>query len=185
MTEPPEPEIPFGDALESLAGVLQDFDNRGLVIGGVAVSLLAAPRLTADVDAMLLLDVTEIPRLIESAAAHGLTARIEDAAAFAAQSRVLLLRHAASGIGVDIALGMLPFEEEAVARGRLHETGRVAVPLPTPEDLIILKAVAHRPKDLLDIESILRAHPDVDRRRIENGSAKARTLWNRRSYGRT
>ena len=69
MTEPSEPEIPLGDALESLAGVLQDFDNRGLVIGGVAVSLLAAPRLTADLDAMLLLDVTEIPSVPCSAVA--------------------------------------------------------------------------------------------------------------------
>lgn len=27
--------------------------------------------------------------------------------------------------------------------------------LPTPEDLIILKAVAHRPKDLLDIRTLI------------------------------
>ena len=38
--------------------------------------------------------------------------------------------------------------------------------LPTPEDLIIMKAVAHRPKDWLDIQGIIQSHPDLDRRRI-------------------
>lgn len=38
--------------------------------------------------------------------------------------------------------------------------------LPTPEDLIIQKAVAHRPKDLLDIQAIIERHPELDRERI-------------------
>jgi len=62
---------------------------------------------------------------------------------------------------------MLPFEEEAVARGAVHRIGDVELRLPTPEDLIIFKAVAHRPKDLLDIEGILRSHSDLDRTRVE------------------
>jgi predicted nucleotidyltransferase len=40
--------------------------------------------------------------------------------------------------------------------------------LPTPEDLIILKAVAHRPKDLEDIREIVANNPNLDHRRIEN-----------------
>jgi hypothetical protein len=42
----------------------------------------------------------------------------------------------------------------------------VRVRVPTPEDLIIMKAVAQRPKDLNDIEAILRAHPDLDLDRV-------------------
>ncbi len=38
--------------------------------------------------------------------------------------------------------------------------------LSTPEDLIIMKAIAHRPKDLLDIQSIAASHPEVDKGRI-------------------
>ena len=36
-----------------------------------------------------------------------------------------------------------------------------------PEDLIIMKAIAHRPKDMLDIESIITSHPKLDRKRIQ------------------
>jgi len=62
---------------------------------------------------------------------------------------------------------MLPFEEEVVARSTVHQIGDIELRLPTPEDLIILKAVAHRPKDLLDIAEIAKNHPDLDRVRIE------------------
>lgn len=30
-----------------------------------------------------------------------------------------------------------------------------------------MKAIAHRPKDLLDIQSIIEAHPDLDSGRVE------------------
>src|SRR5262249_10764458 len=82
------------------------------------------------------------------------------------ESRVLLLRHEATGIDIDIAFGCLPFEEEAIARAKTALVAGVAVPLPTPEDLIIMKAVAHRETDLLDIEALLAAHPNIDVRRV-------------------
>lgn len=34
--------------------------------------------------------------------------------------------------------------------------------LPRVEDLLIMKAVAHRPRDLQDIEGLLDAHPEAD-----------------------
>jgi hypothetical protein len=81
--------------------------------------------------------------------------RIEDAARFASINRVLLLR-ASSGVGLDIALGGLPFEALAVSRSSLF-TFPPDIPLRTcsAEDLIVLKAFADRPKDWLDIEGIL------------------------------
>jgi hypothetical protein len=44
----------------------------------------------------------------------------------------------------------------------------LALRLPSPEDLIILKAVAHRPQDLLDIRAISTNYPNLDRQRIES-----------------
>ncbi len=35
------------------------------------------------------------------------------------------------------------------------------------EDLIILKAVAHRPKDMLDIEAIIESQPNLDKERVK------------------
>jgi hypothetical protein len=86
---------------------------------------------------------------------------------FAKKSRVLLLRHSASGASIDIILGVLPFEEEVVERSRVYDAGILSLRLPTPEDLIIMKAIAQRPKDLIDIQTIIDSHPDLDVSRIE------------------
>lgn len=152
--------------LAALQRLLARFDDQGIIIGGVAASLLGRPRLTADVDAVILLSVEELPLLTEAAAQEGLVPRITDAEDFARRHRVLLLRHQESGINVDISLGMLPFEAEAVERSVIYQVGSLAIRLPTPEDLIIFKAVAHRPQDLMDIQALLESHPDLDRERV-------------------
>lgn len=50
----------------------------------------------------------------------------------------------------------------------MQRIGDVGLRLPTVEDLIILKAVASRPKDLLDIAGIVNNHPQLDRSRVEH-----------------
>ena len=163
----PQDLTPLLAPLAALQRLLAHFDNQGIIIGGVAASLLGRPRLTADVDAVLLLPIEELSLLMEVAAQEGLVPRIADAQDFARRHRVLLLRHQERWINVDISLGLLPFEVEAVERGTVYQVGPLAIRLPTPEDLIIFKAVAHRPKDLLDIQAIIESHPDLDRRHIE------------------
>jgi hypothetical protein len=158
----PESLTPFLAPLRAVQELLDAFGGRGVIIGGIAASLLGKPRFTADVDAVILLELDEIPRLLQKAAACGIHARIAGAEAFARKNRILLLRHTASGIDIDISLGMLPFENEMVARSRSQTVGGLQLRLPTPEDLIILKAVAHRPQDLLDIDSVLASQPALD-----------------------
>jgi hypothetical protein len=167
MTDP-EDLAPLLAPLTAVQKLLERFGGRGLIFGGVAASLLGQPRLTADVDALLLLSTEELPRLIEAANQEGLEPRISDAHDFARRNRVLLLRHKTSGVNVDISLGVLPLEVEAVERSQNYRAGALNIRLPTPEDLIIFKAVAHRPRDLLDIQAIIQSHPQLDRVRIKH-----------------
>jgi len=162
-----QPELtPFLRPLQAVQGLLDAFDKQGVIIGGIAVSLLATPRFTADIDAVLLVKLDDLPRLLGAAEALGIQPRIPDAQAFARRNRVLLLRHTATEVDIDISLGVLPFEAEMVERSQRVKVGELELRLPTPEDLIVLKAVAHRPKDMLDIESLLAGHPNLDKERI-------------------
>lgn len=43
----------------------------------------------------------------------------------------------------------------------------IAMKLTTPEDRIILKAIASRPRDLEDIRNLALTYPNMDRKRIE------------------
>jgi hypothetical protein len=159
---------PLMPTLQALQRLIDRFDKQGIIIGGAAVCLMGQPRMTADVDAVLLLSIDELPQLLKAAREVGLVPRIKDVKEFARRNRVVLLRHQASGTDVDISLGALPVEIEAVQRSRILRTGNLRLRLPTVEDLIILKAVAHRPKDLLDIRTLVEIHPDLDRGRIEH-----------------
>jgi len=147
--------------------VLDQFGQQGVIIGGIAVSILGKPRTTADVDAVVIASVDDLSHLMMVAQQEGLSPRVENAEEFARRRRVLLLRHDASGITVDISLGVLPFEIETVERSQLVQTGELQIRLPTPEDLIIQKAVAHRPMDLDDIRTIIVRQPKLDWQRIE------------------
>jgi hypothetical protein len=152
--------------LRDLVAWLQAGPFPGIVIGGVAASLLGRPRATRDVDAVVLLDEGRWEEFLAAGKQFGFVPRVTDALTFARESRVLLLRHEPTGISADISCGALPFEEEAIARALSVAVSGISVPLPTPEDLIIMKAVAHRPRDLADIESVLDAHPKLNLRRI-------------------
>jgi hypothetical protein len=152
----------------SLQNLISRNDHRGVVIGGLATSVLGEARYTEDIDAMFLLSIQDIPGFLEEAKEEGMEPRIEDAADFARKARVLLLRHIITNTNIDISLGVMPFEREVVERSSIHEfDDTLKVRLPTAEDLIIMKAVAHRPIDLEDIRTLALKYTNLDLSRIE------------------
>lgn len=165
MPEPGE-LAPLLTVLRHLTAWLQAEQVQGVVIGGVAASLWGRPRLTRDVDALVLLEEGRWGDFLAAGAGHGFLPRRADALAFARETRVLLMRHGESGIDLDLVLGSLPFEKEAAIRAKWVDLGGVAIPLSSPEDLIVMKAVAHRPRDLEDIAAILAAQPALNVRRV-------------------
>lgn len=117
---------------------------------------------------MFLLSIQDIPRLLEVAKEEGIEPRIEKAVEFAKKSRVMLMKHVLSDTNIGISLGVMPFEREMVERSIVHQIDEaLQIRLPTPEDLIIMKAIAHRPKDLEDIRTIAGKYPNLDVGRIE------------------
>jgi len=149
-------------ALADLMKWLDAANIPSMVIGGVAASMLGQPRLTQDVDALAILPEGEWANAVSIAARHGILPRIENPLDFARRSRVLLMRHVESGIDIDVTFGGLLFEYAAIDNSKTHDIGGLRVRLPRVEDLLIMKAVARRPKDLQDIEGLLAAHPEAD-----------------------
>jgi len=127
---------------------------RSCVIGGFAVQHWGEPRMTMDVDLSLLTGFGEEEDFVDEFLRH-YDGRLPDARNFALQNRVLLLRHS-SGVGIDIALAALPFEESAVGRSVMIEVEPgCTVRLCTAEDLIVMKAFANRVIDWHDVRGVL------------------------------
>ncbi len=157
---------PLFAALRDLLAWLDSSGVRGAVIGGIAASVLGRPRFTRDIDVVILIEEGKWRGFLSSGSQFGIRPRRSDALGFARKTRVLLLRHKPSGINIDVSLGSLPFEQELIARIVFVNVGGLRIPLPTIEDLIVMKAVAHRPHDLEDIRSLLDASLKLDLRRI-------------------
>ena len=80
----------------------------------------------------------------------------------------------------------MPFEEAAFERATVRRMFACTVRIPTPEDLILLKVLAGRDKDVLDAIGVARRHgAALDRRYIEEtlrpicDLAEDMTAWRR------
>jgi hypothetical protein len=124
------------------------------IIGGFAVQRWGQPRLTRDVDFTILLPPgAEEPILREIAAAF--PPRIEDAVAFALEHRVLPVE-VPGGSEADLSLGLRGYEEAVIARVIAYDLGEGReVCLCSAEDLVIHKALAGRPQDVVDVEGVV------------------------------
>ena len=158
--------IPFENVLLNLLAWFQKCSVPGIIIGGVALSLLGRPRVTKDIDALLFLDASNWDSFLKMGSKFGFAPRIKDVLDFAQKKRVLLMKHLPSDVPIDISFGALPFEEESVQRALKLKVKSFSLPFLTPEDFIIMKAVAHRTRDLADIETVLDAYPKLDFKRI-------------------
>lgn len=123
--------------------------------------------MTRDVDLTLMAGFGQESPFIDTLLAH-YAARIANPAKFATQSRVVLLR-TASGIGIDVSLGALPFEHLVVQRATEFEFAPgLALRTCSAEDLLVMKLFASRAIDIRDAEGIaVRNDKTLDWRYIE------------------
>jgi len=151
---PDSPDIP--DLLRALARVLPRWCDGWYVFGAQAVQAWGTPRLSADVDVTIRLRSPDLGPFLDAMKAAGFSSRVPDPAAFARETRVLPFVHDSSRIPVDAVLSGPGPEEEFLARARTISLAGVSVPVISPEDLVVTKILAGRPKDLEDVRGILR-----------------------------
>ncbi len=161
-----DPLAPLLEVLRGFKSWLEGCHVNGVIIGGIAASILGRPRATRDVDALILLDDDNWESFVKSGAEYGFTPRLSDCIDFARKSRVLLLKHGLTGTEVDISIGQLEFEQEVVSECVWIDIEGVQIPVATPENLIIMKALAGRSRDIADIESLAASCPTLDEKRI-------------------
>jgi hypothetical protein len=156
-----------------LEGFMQSRAWRHCFIGGLAVQHWGEPRLTRDLDLSLLTGFGDEASYVD-ALLSVYAARMEGARDFALTRRVLLLR-SAGGIGIDISLAAIPYEEIVVSRSvPIEMLPGAVVRLCAPEDLIVMKMFAGRDTDLRDVRSILvrQSERNLDWRHIDTHLAE-------------
>lgn len=127
-----------------------------MLIGGQAVLLHGRPRLTEDIDVTLGVDPSHLPVVREVCRALNLDPLPEHIEKFVADTNVLPVHDAESGIRVDFIFSTTPYERQAIERAVTVELAGEVVPFATAEDLVIHKLFAGRARDIEDVETVIR-----------------------------
>lgn len=152
----------FDDFCRACIDLLKAKRTKYVIVGGVAVTAVGEPRFTGDLDAIVFTDLDELRHLLELAVGRGFKAVIEDEIETASAGGSVRLTR--GKFHFDLIVRSLFIEDQALERSRNIKVFRRTVRFPSPEDLLVLKVVAGRTRDLLDAEGIWRRHgPALDR----------------------
>ena len=149
-----------GEVLAALGTCFDSLGVRWYLFGAQAAIFHGVARLTADVDVTVLPGLHSTGRLASVMEANGFRLRVTATDDFVARTRVLPFVHSASRLPVDMVLAGPGIEEQFLDRAEFHVLEGVRVPIATVEDLVTMKILAGRPKDLDDAGGMLRARSE-------------------------
>ncbi len=145
-------------AVELLVAFRRAMRRRGwqwYVFGAQAAVAYGRPRMTGDVDITVALAGDSVHTLLASLRDEGFAQRFQLDEAFLSTARLLPLVHQATAMPVDVLLAQPGLHTEILTRTRLVDIGGAKVPMIGPEDLVAIKIVAGRRKDLEDVRGVL------------------------------
>lgn len=139
---------------------------RWYVFGAQAVMVYGRPRLTVDVDVTVELRGEAPADLVAALAPQGFALRFPLSPERLRGARLLPLSHAPTALPLDLVIASPGIDEEFLERARLLDLGGAIVPVASVEDLVAMKILAGRRKDLEDVRGVLaeqRGRVDLDR----------------------
>jgi hypothetical protein len=147
-------------ALRDLARMFEAAGIPYAAMGGIAVRVYGIPRPTYDLDFTIALDRDDLGRLYTAAEERGFTIPDQYRSGWVDQVAgmplvKIRLYVAGSGIDVDLFLAESAFQQSVVARRREEDVDGTPIWLVSPEDLILLKLVANRARDVADVGDVL------------------------------
>jgi hypothetical protein len=152
----------FEEILSRIGVSLTGHNLPYMIIGGQAVLLYGEPRLTRDIDITLGVSVEHLKELLVVVQELSLKPIPEDIESFVRQTMVLPALDETTGIRVDFIFSFTPYEIEAIKRARRIKILRQEVSFASPEDVIIHKIFAGRPRDIEDVRTIILKNPEID-----------------------
>lgn len=129
---------------------------RYLIIGGIAAGTLGEPRITADVDVDIVMDKKGVPDFLDKAAKAGFTVSVKRCLKSVERAGVFQISF--GDYHIDFIVASTDFEMQACERRRAIQLHGVKAFFPSPEDLILMKIIPGRAKDIGDVEGVIARH---------------------------
>jgi len=152
----------FEELLSKIGASLKNHELPYMIIGGQAVLLYGEPRLTRDIDITLGVNIDRLGDLLAIINEISLKPVPQDIETFVRQTMVLPAINLATGIRVDFIFSFTPYETNAIQRSKKISILGQDVCFASPEDVIIHKVFAGRPRDIEDARIIILKNAELD-----------------------
>jgi len=153
------------EVARDLADALEQGGIPHAIGGAIALGFYAAPRATVDVDVNVFVSPErELTRALDTLRGAGFTPE-DDPETLSRQAREEgQFRGTVSGMRVDVFVPAIPYYAELEGRRRRVVLLGRSLSILAPHDLVVLKMMFFRRKDLADVEAVLRDQgPAFDR----------------------
>ncbi|HWL92101.1 MAG TPA: hypothetical protein VNT79_01080 [Phycisphaerae bacterium] len=160
-------ELPIQQILLDAVSVLERLRIPYAIMGGFAARAWGLPRPTYDADIAIAAGTEELQKLFDGLEQEGFDIPPEHRTGFldvlAGFKKAKVNRFVDRNVWhTDFFLAQGEFLNSALARARETKIGLKTVRVMAPEDIILLKLIASRRKDLADIEEIMGVCRDLD-----------------------
>ncbi len=167
--------------LRALWEIVESLESKQIdyvVMGGLAVRTLAIPRPTNDVDLTIACDFQLLPELLQTWESEciqvphiyrtGWVDRIAGMPLIKLKTQV----DSDHSVDLDIFLCETNFQRSLLTRRQRVEIEEHVIWIVSPEDLVLLKLIANRPRDLIDVADILFVQGQLDEPYMRHWAAK-------------
>lgn len=160
------PENEFSQLYLRVVKMLEALRFPYLIVGGMATGVLGEPRLTHDVDVIAGFKSENTEQVLKKAREEGFLFNEREVRKNIQEKGTFRLEY--QKLWVDLIIASTELEQSAFKRGKRVKVLGVEANFPSPEDFILFKLIPGRPKDLLDVESVILRHRDkLDRAYLE------------------
>ncbi|KAF0243809.1 MAG: hypothetical protein FD180_3064 [Planctomycetota bacterium] len=176
------PEI--DEAQRAIVAILESMRVPYALGGAIAMSYHRYVRATRDIDFLILLPAVQVQAFADALNAAGFRMHDDndqpvavEVAPFVQSTRDLgLCRVWWKHVRVELFVPKVPLQDSVLKRRFRVEDGAAGVWVTTVEDLILLKMIFHRDKDLVDVRRLIAANRDtLDRAYVESWIPKTLT----------
>lgn len=150
------------DLLDGLAAAAEGLRARRInyaVIGGMATTFRGQPRTTKDIDFLLQVPQLQLPGLLDELTARGFTC--DPATTIREWTQEHMTTLSFRGIRIDWLKPVIPLYQHVLDRATEETWLGHPVRVASAEGLILLKLLAYRTQDQLDIENLVAAHRET------------------------
>jgi len=144
------------DVYKKIVTFLNDGEYNYILIGGIAASTVGEARVTVDIDVDIVIKKEDLPDFLNKAKKAGFNVPVKKCIESVKQMGIFQI--SSGDYHIDFIIASTDLETQACARRKSIKLHGHKAFFPTPEDLILLKLIPGRAKDIADVEGLIARH---------------------------